>query len=244
MRGSSDVSLDVTSLRVLLVDDDPTALDVAAAAIRREGFEVRPAATSERALAIAECWSPDIAIVTARLGDGFGMDVMGALRVRDAAVHVMLTGSGDEQERIRALHHGADDYVSTPCSGRELAARVVSIDRRRRAMSTKVLDLGPLVIHIDAREVVLDGHPIAVPPRELDLLIHLATHPRQTFTREQLLRAVWSSTGEWQDTATVTEHIRRLRVRIEEHPLSPRWLVTIRGVGYRFEPGFADRLIA
>jgi DNA-binding response OmpR family regulator len=234
----------VTSLRVLLVDDDPTTRDAADVAIRREGFEVRSATTSVEALAIAARWPPDVAIVGSRLSDGFGMDVMSALRLRDAAVHVMLTGSGDEQERIRALHHGADQYVSSPCSGRELAARVVSIDRRRRAMSTRVLDLGPLVIHIDAREVVLDGRPVAVPPRELDLLIHLATHPRQTFTREQLLRAVWSSTGEWQDTATVTEHIRRLRMRIEQHPLNPRWLVTIRGVGYRFEPGFADRLIA
>jgi DNA-binding response OmpR family regulator len=228
-------------MHVLVVDDDQPLLAIIEQALEREGFEVACATTIATAMDRSDERAPDVWIIGSWLPDGSGLDLLIALRLLDPDVHVILTGTGSEASRVLGLVSGADDYVSKPFSAREVAARVISLARRRRASSTALLEFGRLVIDRDAREVRVDGRLIDMPKRELDLLLHLATHPRQSFSREQLLRDVWSSSADWQGPATVTEHMRRLRRRIEQDPLDPRWLVTIRGLGYRFEPGFTDQ---
>ncbi len=171
-----------------------------------------------------------------------GMELLVRIRERSAVPVIMLTGRTAEHERIAGLRGGADDYVAKPFSGGELVARVESVLRRSASAATGDapvgghLAYGGLVIDPGAREVRVDDAVVAVTAKEFDLLAFLASAPRQVFTREQLLRHVWDSSIEWQDDATVTEHIRRVRRKIEVDPDRPRWLVTVRGVGYRFEP--------
>jgi two-component system phosphate regulon response regulator PhoB len=132
---------------------------------------------------------------------------------------------------------GADDYVIKPFSPAELSARIASVLRRVRPSDAQTrLDFDGLQIDRASREVTVRGQVVDVPAREYEVLAFLASSPRQAFSREQLLEQVWGSSGNRQGAATVTEHVRRLRRRIEEDPEHPRWLKTVRGVGYRFDP--------
>jgi DNA-binding response OmpR family regulator len=151
---------------------------------------------------------------------------------------VFLTGRGHEIDRIAGLRMGADDYIVKPFSPGELTARVESVLRRAQPRSDHTGLLGFGALHIDARtrEVVLNQRRVDMTTKEFDLLYFLASSPRQVFSREQLLDQVWSSSSEWQTDATVTEHIRRLRRKIEADPDQPAWITTVRGAGYRFEP--------
>lgn len=227
---------------VLVVDDDPDAVAVVRFALEREGFDVATADTAGGALDQVRLRPPDVAILEVHLPDGSGLELLAELRKRDRDVYViMLTGAGTEAERVLGLVSGADDYIVKPFSARELAARVISLARRRGVTPSPILDYGHLRIDPGSREVILGDRRLELPPRELDLLIHLASHPRQTFSREQLLQAVWRSSCDWQGASTVTEHVRRLRTKIEHNPLQPDWLVTVRGAGYRFEPVSSER---
>jgi DNA-binding response OmpR family regulator len=151
---------------------------------------------------------------------------------------VFLTGRGHEIDRIAGLKMGADDYIVKPFSPGELAARVESVLRRAqpRRDDSAALTYGDLHIDPKTREVSLTKRRIDMTTKEFDLLYFLASSPRQVFSREQLLDHVWSSSPEWQTDATVTEHIRRLRRKIEADPDRPTWIRTVRGAGYRFEP--------
>jgi DNA-binding response OmpR family regulator len=139
---------------------------------------------------------------------------------------------------------GADDYIVKPFSAAELVARIHSVLRRSRSSAAspapdqegEAFDFGRLRIDLATREVTIDAKTIAMTAREFDLLAFMVQSPRRVFSREQLLSNVWESSTAWQDPATVTEHIRRIRRKIEDDPDSPRWLVTVRGIGYRFEP--------
>ena len=153
---------------------------------------------------------------------------------------ILLTARTDEVDRVVGLELGADDYVVKPFSPRELAVRVRNVlrrvgGRRRRSRGTP-LRFGPLRIDPAAREVAVDGRAVALTPKEFDLLLVLARSPRQVFSRRQLLEQVWESAPEFQDPATVTVHVGRLRQKLEADPDRPRWIVTAWGVGYRFEP--------
>ena len=158
---------------------------------------------------------------------------------------VFLSGRGLEGDRIAGLRLGADDYVVKPFSAGELSARIESVLRRSRARLAPVssapsgVSFGELSIDPLSREVTCAGVPVELTAKEFDLLAFLAASPRQVFSRQQLLQQVWSSSREWQDEATVTEHVRRVRRKIEADPDRPRWIRTVRGVGYRFEPGSA-----
>ena len=151
---------------------------------------------------------------------------------------ILLTARTEETDRVLGLDLGADDYVVKPFSPRELVARVRSVLRRATPSTAtpEILDFGGLVIDEQAREVSIDGKSIEMTPKEFDLIAFLARSPRQVFSRGQLLEQVWDSSSEWQDPATVTVHIRRIRTKIEADPKEPRWLTTVWGVGYRFEP--------
>jgi DNA-binding response OmpR family regulator len=138
---------------------------------------------------------------------------------------------------VLAFDLGADDYVVKPFLSREFAARVRSSLRRSRSTRGAVYRFDTLEIRVDSREVTVDGRPVALSRREFDLLAYLAGHAGQAIPRDRLLRDVWQSSDAWQDTATVTEHIRRVRLKIEPDPAKPRWIQGVRNVGYRLEPG-------
>jgi len=149
----------------------------------------------------------------------------------------LVTARGAEPDRVHGLRIGADDYVVKPFSYPELAARIDNVLRRAGGKpASAVWTFGALRVDTVGREVLVEGNLIPTTAKEFDLLAFLVSSPRQVFTREDLLRQVWSSSSEWQDPATVTEHVRRLRLKIEAEPDRPRWIVTVRGVGYRFDP--------
>jgi two-component system phosphate regulon response regulator PhoB len=164
-----------------------------------------------------------------------GEEVLGRLRRDGALPVIVLTGRSEERERVRVLDLGADDYIVKPCSLPELEARIRAVLRRGQpAAPSSRIEHADLVIDRNAHRVEIEGRPVDLTPKEFDLLAFLAGAPDQVFTREDLLEHVWGSTQDWQDPATVTEHIRRLRLKIERDPGQPRWLHTVRGVGYRF----------
>ncbi|MGK2948438.1 MAG: EAL domain-containing protein [Acidimicrobiales bacterium] len=219
-----------------MTDDDPDIRRVVRHNLEREHLQVAEAVDVQGAVELAQGGHFDLAVLDIALPDGSGLDLMARLReLHPSLLVIMLTAAGSESDRVLGLVSGADDYVVKPFSGRELAARVLAVTRRHAPPEPKVLTVGGLRIDTTARTVALGGEPIDLTRREFDLLLHLARHPGQTFSRPDLLEAVWASSSEWQSEATVTEHVRRLRHRIELDPAAPVSIVTVRGVGYRFE---------
>jgi two-component system response regulator ResD len=171
--------------------------------------------------------------------DGGTADVLTRIRRRSTVPVIVCSGHASEQDRVRLLNLGADDFVDKPFSMAELEARVRAVMRRGSATPTTTLDLGGLVIDHGTRTVTLGGDEITMTRKEFDLLAFLATSPGRVFTREELLERVWGSTSRWQGCSTVTEHVRRVRLKIETDPESPRWITTVRGIGYRFSSAAA-----
>jgi two-component system response regulator ResD len=224
--------------QVLVVDDEPTVREVVQHYLEREGYRVQVAADGPGALALVDAGPPDLVVLDLMLPGVDGLDVCRQVRSMGATPIIMLTAKGHESDRIVGLELGADDYVVKPFSPRELVARVRSVLRRsgsgdgRRAAPLRT---GDLVVDPVTREVTVAGRPVSLTVREFDLLAFLAAHPRQVFSRGQLLRQVWEYT--WLgDTSTVTVHMRRLRSKVEDDPSSPQRLQTVYGVGYRFVP--------
>ena len=171
--------------------------------------------------------------------DGGTADVLTKIRRRSTVPVIVSSGEASEQDRVRLLNLGADDFMEKPYSMPELEARVRAVMRRGSATPTTTLDLGGLVIDHGTRIVTLAGDEITMTRKEFDLLAFLATSPGRVFSREELLERVWGSTSRWQGVSTVTEHVRRVRLKIETDPESPRWIMTVRGIGYRFSPAAA-----
>ncbi|WP_328646926.1 response regulator transcription factor [Amycolatopsis sp. NBC_00348] len=221
--------------RVLVVDDDPRVRTVVTWQLEAEGFRVAEAPDGRRALETIEREHLDLVILDLALPGVGGLDVLRRLRDGERAAGgtalpvIVLSGRSGETDRIVGLDLGADDYLVKPFSPGELAARVRSV-LRRVAPAPPVTATGLRIDHA-AREVFSDGREITMTAKEFDLLAFLAGHPRQVFTRAQLLERVWASAAEWQSEATVTEHVHRLRQK-----LGPRLVRTVRGVGYRLEP--------
>jgi DNA-binding response OmpR family regulator len=169
-----------------------------------------------------------------------GLDVLGDLRKNSDIPVILVSALAEEADRVIGLKMGADDYVVKPFSAAELSARIESVLRRAQMrgtpQATTKLAFDGLVVDPATREVTMGGSKIEMTAKEFDLLAFLAASPRQVFSRDQLLHQVWGSSSAWQSDATVTEHVRRLRRKIEEDPDNPRWIATVRGVGYRFEP--------
>jgi two-component system, OmpR family, phosphate regulon response regulator PhoB len=229
------------AVRILVVEDDPDISDLLKRVLESDGYEVEMASDSAGALRAVAADEPDLVLLDVVLGGEDGRDLLVKLREKSDVPAVFLTGRGLEGDRIAGLRMGADDYIVKPFSRGELSARIETVLRRTRPASPNVqapssgLVFGELRIDLTTREVERSGDLIELTAMEFNLLAFLASSPRQVFSRQQLLQNVWASSSEWQDEATVTEHIRRVRRKIEVDPDHPRWITTVRGVGYRFE---------
>jgi DNA-binding response OmpR family regulator len=225
---------------VLVVDDEPTVREVVSRYLELGGYRVAVAGDGHAALelALSSPAPPDLVVLDLMLPGMDGLEVCRRLRATASVPIVMLTARGHEADRIVGLELGADDYVVKPFSPRELVARVRSVLRRTRgdaAAQQARLRAGDLMIDPATREVEIAGRPVSLTAREFELLLFLARHPRQVFTRGQLLQQVWDYT--WLgDTSTVTVHIRRLREKVEDNPSYPQRVQTVYGVGYRLVP--------
>jgi DNA-binding response OmpR family regulator len=226
----------VGSVRVLVVDDEAVVRDVLTRYLEKEGFRVDAAADGEVALELAARSRPDIVVLDLMLPKVDGFEVFRRLRGLGDVPVVMLTAKGEEVDRLVGLELGADDYVSKPFSPREVVARIRAVLRRgdRAPIDSTPLVIGRLEIDRDRREVRRDASVVHLTRKEYDLLELLASHQGRTFTRTDLLEKVWDFAWDG-DSSTVTVHVRRLRQKIEDDPSEPRHLVTVWGVGYRFE---------
>jgi DNA-binding response OmpR family regulator len=223
---------------VLVVDDDPTVSDVVRRYLERADFDVTLAADGPGALQSVDAKRPDLVVLDLMLPGMDGLEVCRRLRAQDPELPVvMLTALGEEADRVAGLALGADDYVTKPFSPRELVLRVQSVLRR----SSKAVEPAPpetlkdvdLVVDVARRVARLRGEQLALTVREFDLLVFLMRHPGRAFRRGELLEAVWGWT--FGDQSTVTVHMRRLREKIEDDPAAPTRIVTVWGVGYRYE---------
>lgn len=226
---------------MLVVDDEPMVREVVARYLELDGHRVVEVGSGDGALAWLASNRPDLVVLDVMLPGTDGLTILRRLREDGDVPVILLTARTEEVDRISGLEMGADDYVVKPFSAREVAARVRTV-LRRVAPSTaatdagRVLDHGQLVIDVGARTVVARGRDVSLTAKEFDLLALLAGSPRQVFSRRQLLEQVWDSAPEYQDPATVTVHVGRLRQKLERDPEDPSWIVTVWGVGYRFEP--------
>ena len=225
--------------RILVVDDEPTVREVVQHYLEREGYRVQAAEDGPAALAAFSADVPDLIVLDLMLPGVDGLEVCRQVRAKDSTPIIMLTAKGHESDRIVGLELGADDYVVKPFSPRELVARVRSVLRRTLAGDGRgpspPLRAGDVQVDPVTREVTVADRPVALTVREFDLLAFLVAHPRQVFSRGQLLRQVWENS--WLgDTSTVTVHVRRLRAKVEDDPSNPQRLQTVYGVGYRFVP--------
>lgn len=220
--------------RVLLVEDEELLRDSTARGLEREGFEVELSADGADAIERFDPQRHDAVIVDLMMPRASGMAVLRAVRERSDAVVVVLSGHGDEVNRVIALELGAADFVAKPVSARELGLRVRNALNRGAPASVEVLRFDGLELWPARREAHVDGRRVELTAKEFELLEHLARAPGQIVSRSSLLQKVWGSHIGWQSPATVTEHIYRLRQKIEPDPDTPRWIHTVRGAGYRF----------
>jgi DNA-binding response OmpR family regulator len=229
---------DFAGRSVLVVDDEPMVREVVSAYLSREGFVVTEIGDGRSALEHLRNQHTDLVVLDVMLPEADGLTVLSALREKGDTPVILLTARGEETDRVLGLELGADDYVVKPFSPRELAARVRTVLKRTMtAVQTgERIEFEDVRIDPASREVRVDGAAVELTPKEFDLLVFLASSPRQVFSRSQILEHVWDSNTDWQDPSTVTVHMRRLRQKIESDPKNPRRLITIWGVGYRFEP--------
>jgi DNA-binding response OmpR family regulator len=225
--------------KVLVVEDDTTVSNVLAAYLRKAGFDPRVAADGATALQEWTQWSPDVVILDVMLPGMTGLEVLQRRRADDdGAAVIILSARGDEEDRLLGLEVGADDYVVKPFSPREAVLRVQALLRRSErlgstSMLPRVVAVGGLSLDLQARTASIGGAELSLTHREFDLLAYLMTHRGEAFTKGALLRRVWG--WDFGDTSTVTVHVRRLRQKIELDPSDPKFVVTIRGTGYRFD---------
>jgi DNA-binding response OmpR family regulator len=224
---------------VLVVDDEPIVREVLARYLSRDGFDVDTAEDGERALEAVDHARPDLIVLDLMLPKVDGLEVFRRVQDGAAPAVIMLTARGEETDRIVGLELGADDYITKPFSPREVVARVRAVLRRagRQELDPpdRPLEFGDLRIDARSRDVRLRGDEVRLTPREFDVLHFLAENPEVVFTRIQLLEKLWDFAYDG-DPSTVTVHVRRIREKIEDDPSRPRRLVTVWGVGYRFQP--------
>jgi len=227
--------------RILVVDDDRSARTFLHHLLTLEGYSVEEAPDARRALERVAGSPPDLVLLDIMMPGQDGLDALAVLRRTSDVPVILLSAKDGESDRVVGLRLGADDYVVKPFSPVELLARMATVMRRAeaprapRAPSTQ-LERGGLRVDLATREVTVDGRTVDLPHREYEMLVFLASWPGQPFSREELLDQVWGASADRPAPATVTEHVRRIRKRIEQDPDRPRRIRTVRGVGYRFDP--------
>jgi len=232
------------SEKILVVEDEPTLLETLAYNLTRQSYTVETASDGQAAIDKARQSQPDLIVLDIMLPVMDGFEVCRILRQEMNTPILMLTARDDEIDRVIGLELGADDYITKPFSMREFLARVKAQLRRVRLIreeldtdttqSREILHFGNLTLDLTRREILLDNKPVAVKPKEFDLLLFLARHRGQVLSRELILERVWG----WEfsgGSRTVDVHIRWLREKIEPNPALPERIVTVRGAGYRFE---------
>jgi DNA-binding response OmpR family regulator len=228
---------------ILVVDDEPSVIEVVSLYLKREGFRVRAARDGREALSAIHSDRPALVILDLMLPKVDGIEIVHRLRrnkLTDVPI-ILLTARGQETDRIYGLEIGADDYVVKPFSPAELVARVKAVLRRAHGelagqQEANRIEFEDLTIDPLTRLVHVRGQEVELTATEFNLLAFMANHPRQVFSRDRLLENVWGF-SDYVDPSTVTVHIRRLREKIEVNPSQPEKLLTVWGVGYKFEPG-------
>ena len=230
----------MSETQILVVEDEPSLAEVVSLYLKRAGFQVQVASSGGQAMSILEKRIPDFVIMDVMLPEVDGLSITRWLRDHSDVPIIMVTARREEVDRIAGLEMGADDYVVKPFSPQELVSRVRAVLRRvgrdqAGAESEKALTFDSIQIDPRTRVVMVYESQVELTAKEFDMLYLLARHPKQVFTRDQLLERVWGG-AEYIDPGTVTVHVRRLREKIESDPSKPKHLITVWGVGYKFEP--------
>jgi two-component system response regulator RegX3 len=223
---------------VLVVEDEESFSDALSYMLRKEGFEVSVAETGPDALEVFDRSGADLVLLDLMLPGLPGTEVCRQLRNRSNVPVIMVTAKDSEIDKVVGLEIGADDYVTKPFSSRELVARIRAVLRRRgepEETEPAALEAGPVRMDVERHVVTVDGGKIDLPLKEFDLLEMLLRNAGRVLTRMQLIDRVWGADYVG-DTKTLDVHVKRLRAKIEPNPATPRHLVTVRGLGYKFEP--------
>lgn len=223
--------------RILVVEDEESLSDPLSYMLRKEGFEVAVAATGPKALETFDRTGADLVLLDLMLPGLSGTEVCRALRARSAVPVIMLTAKDSEVDKVVGLELGADDYVTKPYSARELVARIRAVLRRqadRDDLLPATLSAGPVRMDVERHVVTVDGSHVPLPLKEFELLELLLRNVGRVLTRGQLIDRVWGADYVG-DTKTLDVHVKRLRSKIEPDPAAPRHILTVRGLGYKFE---------
>jgi len=223
--------------RILLVEDEESFSDPLSYLLRKEGYEVAVAETGPAALEDFDRGGADLVLLDLMLPGLSGMDVCRALRRRSSVPVIMLTAKDSEIDKVVGLEIGADDYVTKPYSSRELLARIKAVLRRGQEpeeLKPATLESGPVRMDVERHVVTVNGQHTALPLKEFELLEMLLRNSGRVLTRMQLIDRVWGSDYVG-DTKTLDVHVKRLRAKVEPDPTSPQFIVTVRGLGYKFE---------
>lgn len=223
------------SKRALVVEDDANISELLRLYLGKDGFDVMQVADGAKAESSFDLFTPDVVLLDIMLPGKDGMEICRSIRAKSSVPIIMLTAKGETSDKISGLDIGADDYVTKPFDVKELLARIHAVMRRTDADSPveKKLEFDKLIINLDSYELIVDGNKIDTPPKEMELLYHLASSPNRVFTRNQLLDEVWGF-DYFGDSRTVDVHVKRLREKLEG--VSDKWsLKTVWGVGYKFE---------
>jgi two-component system response regulator RegX3 len=226
--------------RVLVVEDEESFSEALGYLLRKEGFEVTLADTGPDALAEFERGGADLVLLDLMLPGLSGIEVCQKLRQTSSVPVIMLTAKDSEIDKVVGLEIGADDYMTKPFSSRELVARIRAVlrrqgDRTTEPLVTGVVEAGPVRMDVERHVVAVDGTSVSLPLKEFELLELLLRNAGRVLTRGQLIDRIWGADYVG-DTKTLDVHVKRLRAKIEPEPSTPRHLVTVRGVGYKFEP--------
>ena len=220
--------------KVLIVEDDNNIAELLHLYLEKEGFETQVAPDGGKGVELYRSFHPELVLLDIMLPVMDGWSVLKKIRETDKTPVILLTAKGETNDKVQGLEGGADDYIVKPFEMKEVLARIHAVLRRYGAEngeSEKKLSFDKLVINLDSYELVVDGRRIDTPPKELELLYHLAASPNRVFTRNQLLDEVWGF-DYFGDSRTVDVHIKRLREKIETDPADPQIIRTVRGIGY------------
>lgn len=223
--------------KILIVDDDENICELLNLYLKKDGFDTSIAYNGRQAVELAEKYNPDLILLDIMLPELDGWQVCREIRKKSEVPIIMLTAKGETFDKILGLELGADDYVTKPFDTKEVVARIKAVLRRstenEKTEKTEEVRYDKLVINLTNYELVVDGKPIDTPPKELELIYHLASNPNRVYTRDQLLDEVWGF-DYYGDSRTVDVHVKRLREKLED--VSDKWsLKTVWGVGYKFE---------